>query len=89
MEVAIPNVPNDNSWQTTRCKILFCDLDHVRKPRHWHCYIGNPSEVIVVLFDRLERAGGMENPIKKALHEGKLEKYNEQSRKKCEDSDDD
>lgn len=34
------------------------------------------AEKLFVLFERLERSGGMENPIKKALHEGKLEKYN-------------
>ena len=34
------------------------------------------AEKLFVLFERLEKAGGMENPIKKAFHEGKLEKYN-------------
>lgn len=34
------------------------------------------AEKLFVLFERLEKAGGMENPLKKALHEGKLEKYN-------------
>ena len=34
------------------------------------------AEKLFVLFERLEKAGGMENPIKKALHEGKLERYN-------------
>lgn len=38
------------------------------------------AEKLFVLFERLEKAGGMENPIKKALHEGKLEKYSERSR---------
>ena len=33
------------------------------------------AEKLFVLFERLEKSGGMENPIKKALHEGKLEKY--------------
>ena len=37
-----------------------------------------------VLFERLEKSSGMENPLKKALHEGKLEKY---SQSKNEDSD--
>ncbi|KAL5508603.1 hypothetical protein ACEPAH_6222 [Sanghuangporus vaninii] len=46
------------------------------------------AERLFVLFERLEKAGGMENPIKKALHEGRLEKYSEQARKKAEgDSD--
>ncbi|OCB88330.1 hypothetical protein A7U60_g4532 [Sanghuangporus baumii] len=46
------------------------------------------AERLFVLFERLERAGGMENPIKKALHEGRLEKYSEQARKRVEgDSD--
>ncbi|THH08026.1 hypothetical protein EW145_g2980 [Phellinidium pouzarii] len=35
------------------------------------------AEKLFVLFERLEKSGGMENPIKKALHEGKLEKYSE------------
>ena len=33
------------------------------------------AEKLFTLFDRLEKAGGMENPIKTALHAGKLEKY--------------
>lgn len=33
------------------------------------------AEKLFVLFDRMEKLTGMENPIKKALHEGKLEKY--------------
>lgn len=33
------------------------------------------AEKLFVLFERLERAGGGENPIRRALHEGKLEKY--------------
>lgn len=44
------------------------------------------AEKLFVLFDRLEKAGGMENPIKKALHEGRLEKY---SNMKKDDSDND
>lgn len=43
------------------------------------------AEKLFVLFERLEKAGGMENPIKKAFHEGKLEKYN---MKKDEDNSD-
>lgn len=38
------------------------------------------AEKLFVLFERLEKAGGMENPIKKALHEGKLEKYMDRSK---------
>ena len=33
------------------------------------------AEKLFVLFERMEKVTGMENPIKKALHEGKLEKY--------------
>lgn len=44
------------------------------------------AEKLFVLFDRLEKAGGMENPIKKAFHDGKLEKYND-SKKDEDDSD--
>lgn len=45
------------------------------------------AEKLFVLFERLEKTGAMENPLKKALHEGKLEKYTNQARK--DDSDDD
>lgn len=45
------------------------------------------AEKLFVLFERLEKTGAMENPLKKALHEGKLEKYTNQTRK--DDSDDD
>ena len=44
------------------------------------------AEKLFVLFERLEKAGGMENPIRKALHEGKLEKY-QQSSRRGDDSD--
>ncbi|KAH8115763.1 guanine nucleotide exchange factor [Phellopilus nigrolimitatus] len=44
------------------------------------------AEKLFVLFERLEKSGGMENPIKKALHEGKLEKYTGRPNKD-EDSD--
>lgn len=43
------------------------------------------AEKLFVLFERLEKAGGMENPIKKALHEGRLEKYEERARKQQEE----
>lgn len=33
------------------------------------------AEKLFVLFDRLERAGGMENPIRKAQREGRLDQY--------------
>jgi hypothetical protein len=33
------------------------------------------AEKLFVLFERMEKATGMENPLKKAFHEGKLEKY--------------
>ena len=46
------------------------------------------AERLFVLFERLEKAGGMENPIKKALHEGRLEKYSEQARRKEEEDSD-
>ncbi|EJD00790.1 uncharacterized protein FOMMEDRAFT_141603 [Fomitiporia mediterranea MF3/22] len=39
------------------------------------------AEKLFVLFERLEKAGGMENPIKKALREGRLEKYEEERRR--------
>lgn len=44
------------------------------------------AEKLFVLFERLEKAGGMENPLRKALHEGKLEKYNDRIRE-VDDSD--
>ena len=46
------------------------------------------AEKLFVLFDRLEKAGGMENPIRKALREGKLEKYSSISTAR-EDEDED
>ena len=45
------------------------------------------AEKLFVLFERLEKAGGMEHPIKKALREGKLEKYQDRSSKEGEDND--
>ena len=33
------------------------------------------AEKLFVLFERMEKVTGMENPLKKAFHEGKLEKY--------------
>ena len=41
------------------------------------------AEKLFVLFERMERAGISENPLRRALHEGKLEKY----RDKAKDSD--
>lgn len=46
------------------------------------------AEKLFVLFERLEKAGGMENPIKKAMREGKLEKYEEARRKEEEQGED-
>ncbi|KLO08412.1 hypothetical protein SCHPADRAFT_880592 [Schizopora paradoxa] len=46
------------------------------------------AEKLFVLFERLEKAGGMENPIKKAMREGKMEKYEEARRKKEEQGED-
>lgn len=43
------------------------------------------AEKLFVLFERLEKSGGMENPIKKAMREGKMEKYEEARRKKEEE----
>ena len=45
------------------------------------------AEKLFVLFERLEKSGAMENPLRKALHEGKLEKYKDRASKG--DSDDD
>ncbi|KAI5119629.1 hypothetical protein M0805_007893 [Coniferiporia weirii] len=45
------------------------------------------AEKLFVLFERLEKSGGMENPIKKALREGKLEKYSERIKPDEADSD--
>jgi len=46
------------------------------------------AEKLFVLFERLEKSGGMENPIKKAMREGKMEKYEEARRKKEEEGED-
>ena len=43
------------------------------------------AEKLFVLFERLEKAGGMENPIKKALREGRMEKYEEMVRRREEE----
>ena len=43
------------------------------------------AEKLFVLFERMEKITGMENPIKKAFHEGKLEKYAESSQSKKSD----
>lgn len=43
------------------------------------------AEKLFVLFERLEKSGGMENPIKKAMREGKMEKYEEARRRKEEE----
>jgi hypothetical protein len=45
------------------------------------------AEKLFVLFDRLEKSGIASNPIKQALHEGKLEKYKDMGKSdKDEDS---
>ncbi|TDL17549.1 hypothetical protein BD410DRAFT_729913 [Rickenella mellea] len=46
------------------------------------------AEKLFVLFERLEKVGGMENPIKKAMREGKMEQYEERMRRKQEEGDD-
>lgn len=46
------------------------------------------AEKLFVLFERLEKSGGIENPIKKAMREGKMVKYEEARRKKEEEGDD-
>lgn len=44
------------------------------------------ADRLFVLFDRLEKAGGGENPIRKAMREGKLMKYEEEARISGSDS---